>query len=88
MSLCNSKSFPPRTLVLYEKFFEKRIVLTTLHESCAPCPLSPPRPRPHGLLAQVANKKFSSLNAEYEITFESSSQINAINDDSRIMSMT
>lgn len=47
------------------------------------CPLPSHEP-----LEQVANKKFSSLNAEYEITFESSSQITAINDDSRIMSMT
>ncbi|CAN0355303.1 unnamed protein product [Pylaiella littoralis] len=37
---------------------------------------------------KVANKRYSSLNSEYEITFDSSCQINQINDDSRISSMT
>lgn len=37
---------------------------------------------------KVANKKFSSLNAEYEITFDSNCQIIFINDDNRIGNMT
>ncbi|CAN0442236.1 unnamed protein product, partial [Ectocarpus sp. 12 AP-2014] len=37
---------------------------------------------------KVANKKFSSFNAEYELTFDSSTQINPINDDSRISNAT
>ncbi|CAM9133630.1 unnamed protein product [Ectocarpus fasciculatus] len=35
---------------------------------------------------KVANKKFSTLNAEYELNFDSSTQCNPINDDSRISS--
>lgn len=35
---------------------------------------------------KVANKKFSSLNAEYELNFDSSTQCNPINDDNRISS--
>lgn len=37
---------------------------------------------------QLANKKFSSLNSEYEITFDSSTEIIEIPGDSGIMSMT
>lgn len=37
---------------------------------------------------KVANKKFSSFNAEYELNFDSSTQINPISDDSRISSAT
>lgn len=33
---------------------------------------------------KVANKRFSSLNAEYELNFDSSTQCNPISDDSRI----
>lgn len=37
---------------------------------------------------KVANKKYSSLNAEYEINFDSNSTIILINDDNRIGSIT
>ncbi|CAM9432177.1 unnamed protein product, partial [Hapterophycus canaliculatus] len=37
---------------------------------------------------KVANKKYSSLNSEYEITFDHSTQIVPVGDDSRISSMT
>lgn len=37
---------------------------------------------------KVANKRFSSLNAEYEITFDHNTQIIPVGDDSRISSMT
>ncbi|CAM9450721.1 unnamed protein product [Scytosiphon promiscuus] len=37
---------------------------------------------------KVANKKFSSLNSEYEITFDHNTQIVPVGDDSRISSMT
>lgn len=37
---------------------------------------------------KVANKKFSNLNSEYEITFDQNTQIAAINDDHRISNIT
>ncbi|CAM9482030.1 unnamed protein product [Ascophyllum nodosum] len=37
---------------------------------------------------KVANKKFSSLKSEYEITFDQGTRIDPVEDDSRILSMT
>lgn len=37
---------------------------------------------------KVANKKYSNLNSEYEITFDQNTQIIAINDDHRISNVT
>ena len=81
-------AFPPRRdsvydymhLLRYDVFFLGGFISRVSSSSGSKThPQTPP---------QVANKKFSSLKSEYEITFDQGTRIDPVEDDSRILSMT